>query len=100
MTHPNFLRIYKSLLTADGSFILKHDNPDFFSWSLEKLVAKKWRIIELSFDLHESTLSDEYKVMTSYETRWIAQGLVTKFVRATKPEQISDRTGSKAHDAM
>lgn len=84
MTHPTFLRIYQSLLAPDGSFLLKHDNPDLFTWSLEQLVAEGWNIRELSFDLHESALPDEYKVMTTYETRWLNEGRVTNLVRATQ----------------
>lgn len=82
MTHPNFLQKYADLLRMDGALLLKHDNADFFHWSLEQIVAKKWHITELSFDLHESELSDDYKVLTSYETRWLNEGRITNFVRA------------------
>jgi len=84
MTHPTFLAIYRTLLKADGSFLLKHDNPAFFAWSLEQLVADGWRICELSFDLHESDLSDDYKIMTTYEKRWLGEGKATNLVRATR----------------
>lgn len=83
LTHPTYLAKYTSLLRPDGSLCLKHDNPEFFAWSLEQLVAEKWHIAELSFDLHESELSDEYKIMTSYETRWLGEGRITHFCRAT-----------------
>lgn len=82
MTHPNFLRSYAALLRPHGTFCLKHDNRDFFCWSLEQLVAKNWQIAELSFDLHDSALADDYKIMTSYEERWLAEGLTTNFVSA------------------
>lgn len=82
MSHPYFLATYRQLLRPDGSFCLKHDNPTFFCWSLEQLVADNWDIRELTFDLHESELSDVYKVKTSYEERWLAEGLTTNFVRA------------------
>ncbi len=82
MTHPIYLEKYRELLKQSGSFYLKHDNRDFFHWSLEQLVAEKWRIDELSFDLHESDLADDYKILTTYEKRWLDEGLVTKFVRA------------------
>lgn len=84
MTHPTFLKIYQKLLSKKGAFYLKHDSRDFFLWSLEQLVEQGWTINELSFDLHESTLSDEYKFMTTYETRWIGEGMVTNFVRAVR----------------
>lgn len=84
MTHPNFLRKYAASLDKKGVFCLKHDNTDFFHWSLEQLVAEKWRITELSFDLHDSELSDDYKILTTYEKRWLSEGLTTNFVCAVK----------------
>lgn len=84
MTHPHFLKYYDALLSPFGSLCIKHDNRDFFMWSLEQLVSEKWHLSELSFDLHESTLSDEYKIMTTYEKRWTESGLTTNFVRANK----------------
>lgn len=82
MTHPNFLRKYAGLLASNGAFYLKHDNRDFFCWSCEQLVVEKWCIEELSFDLHESELSDDYKILTTYEQRWLGEGLRTNFVKA------------------
>ena len=82
MTHPQFLEIYAQLLRPDGSFFLKHDSRDFFHWSLEQLVAEKWQLAELSFDLHESDLSDDYKIKTTYETRWLSEGFTTNLVKA------------------
>ncbi len=85
LTHPTFLAHYQRLLHTDGSLYLKHDNQEFFCWSLEQLIAAGWRVIELTFDLHSSLLSDEYKILTTYEQRWLDQGLVTHFVCAQKP---------------
>ena len=83
LTHPNYLAQYRSLLATDGALFLKHDNPTFFNWSLEQLVAEKWVINQLSFDLHQSDLPDSYKIMTTYEQRWTNQGLVSHFVKVT-----------------
>ena len=82
LMHPVFLAKYAQLLKDDGALYLKHDNRDFFQWSLEQLVATGWRITELSFDLHESGLHDDYKIMTTYETRWTGEGFVSNFVSA------------------
>ena len=82
MTHPTFLVKYQQLLAPDGGFYIKHDNPDFFKWSLEQLVTTGWTIDELSFDLHESNLSDDYKILTTYEQRWLGEGRITQFARA------------------
>lgn len=82
MSHPTYLSLYEQLLVANGTFLLKHDSPEFFTWSLEQLVKSGWHIQELSFDLHESDLHDDYKILTSYEQRWIDEGRVTNLVAA------------------
>lgn len=82
MTHPQFLEIYANLLNSDGALYLKHDSPAFFNWSLEQLVTEKWRFDELSFDLHDSELSNDYKIQTTYEKRWLGEGATTNFVKA------------------
>ena len=81
-THPTFLAKYSELLDTNGALYLKHDNRDFFHWSLEQLVGQRWNITELSFDLHDSELDQDYKILTTYEQRWLSEGLVTNFVKA------------------
>lgn len=85
LTHPSFLKIYHQALKSGGQLFLKHDNQDFFCWSLEQLVAQNWQIQELSFDLHESNLSDDYKIMTTYEQRWVGEGAKINFVYCQVP---------------
>lgn len=84
LTHPTYLKKYKQLLQKNGSLFLKHDNLDFFQWSLEQLVANTLNIKELSFDLHESELPAEYKLKTTYEDRWLAEGRISRFLHAVK----------------
>lgn len=85
LTHPTFLSIYATLLSPGGDVLIKHDNRDFFCWSLEQLVAQQWRIVTLSFNVHESNLPDDYKILTSYEARWLDEGRTTQFVQAVCP---------------
>ena len=87
MTHPNFLAKYATSLASKGRLLIKHDNLDFFHWTLEQLVTQHWRLDELSFALPESDLSDEYKLPTTYETRWHAEGRTTYFVAARKAKE-------------
>ena len=82
LTHPTFLAKYAGLLGSTGRLCLKHDDLNFFAWSLEQLIATRWHIDELSFDLYESDLSDDYKVTTTYEQRWLSEGRTSYFVRA------------------
>ncbi len=85
LTHANFLSTYAQLLKQDGELYFKTDARELFNWSLEQLVAQDWRIDELSFDLHESDLADEYKVETTYESRFRSEGIPINFVRAIPP---------------
>lgn len=84
MSHSNYLNKYAAVLAPSGTFCLKHDNIDFFNWSLEQLVANSWEITKLSFDVHDSNVFDDAKIMTSYEQRWLDEGRITKFVEARR----------------
>lgn len=82
LTHPAFLDIYHVLMTPDAQLRMKTDNHDLFDWSLEQLVAGGWSIDELSYDLHDSNLSDDYKITTTFESHFLEQGLAIYFVSA------------------
>ncbi len=84
LTHQHFLKLYEKLLTPNGRLLIKHDDPTFFSWSLEQLVAAGWQIKQLSFDLHQSALDEDYKLKTTYEARWLGENRKTHFVAASK----------------
>jgi tRNA (guanine-N7-)-methyltransferase len=85
LTSKGFLKIYASLLKKDGALYFKTDAHDLFDWSLEQLIGEGWKLEELSFDLHESALDDHYKIETTYEARFRAEGIKINFVRAIPP---------------
>lgn len=85
LTHPTYLAKYLGLLQPGGTLNLKHDNPQFFAWSLEQLVSQGWRLRALTFDMHDSELEGDCRVLTSYEQRWLSEGLATQFVSALPP---------------
>lgn len=87
LTHPQFLQTYQQLLRPDGALYFKTDAKGLFDWSMEQLVAQGWKIEELSFDLHESNLDSSYKIPTTYEARYMREGLKINFVRATPPKK-------------
>ncbi len=82
LTHPHFLQQYAEILQPGGVLHCKTDNQPLFTWSLEQLVAEKWRLVQLSFDLHESSLPDDYKIKTTFESRFTNQGLPIYMVDA------------------
>ena len=85
LTSDRFLPLYEQALLPHGVLRQKTDDHNLFDWSLQQLVAGGWNITELSYDLHESTLADDYKIMTSYELKWQAEGLKTYYVSADHP---------------
>jgi tRNA (guanine-N7-)-methyltransferase len=87
LTHPKFLEMYKNLLKSDGRLCFKTDARGLFEWSLEQFVQQGWKINELSFDLHESKLRETYKIMTTYEKRFVSEGLPIYFVSLTPPKK-------------
>lgn len=91
LTHPTFLKMYQHLLASNGALYFKTDAHDLFTWSLEQLVTEGWQLEELSFDLHDSRLPGEYKIHTTYEQRFIGEGLKIHFVKATPPSNEPNR---------
>jgi len=84
LTHPKFLDVYTKLLTPNGVLRFKTDNRELFLWSLEQLVAQGWQLQELSFDLHESDLPEDYKVTTHFERKYMEKGIAINYVSAVK----------------
>lgn len=89
MTHPRFLATYRQLLSSEGHFLFKTDNHALFDWSLEQLVMRGWTIRKLSFDLHESGEPEETKIVTTFESRFIAEELPIYFLYA-EPPRLAD----------
>lgn len=84
LTHPKFLELYKKAhVNQDAQLLFKTDSHDLFDWSLEQLIADDWYLTALTYDLHESSLPEECKIMTTYEQKWTAQGLPIMFVSAS-----------------
>lgn len=84
LTHSRYLDIYKYIHVSKNAHIyLKTDDETFFKWSLEQLVACEWRFLELSFDLHDSSLDATYKILTTFEKRWLSEGRKIMFLKAT-----------------
>jgi tRNA (guanine-N7-)-methyltransferase len=83
LTHPHFLALYRQWLRPNGTLYFKTDAIELFHWSLEKLIEEGWRLEELSFDLHESPLPEQYKIQTTYEKRYKHEGKSINFVKAT-----------------
>jgi tRNA (guanine-N7-)-methyltransferase len=85
LTHPLFLKMYETMLKNNGNVKFKTDNRVLFDWSLEQFKAEGWKIEEVTRDLHNTDVSDDYKITTAFERKFITAGLKTNFFRATPP---------------
>lgn len=75
LTHPHFLQLYRKILQPNAVIHVKTDNHALFDWSLEQFVSQRLVLTNLTYDLHASQLPEHYKVMTSYEQRFVNEGL-------------------------
>lgn len=84
LTHPKFLELYKNAhVNKNAQLLFKTDSHELFDWSLEQFVVDGWRLSHLTYDLHESDLPDDYKIMTTYEQKWTSEGRPIMFVAAS-----------------
>jgi tRNA (guanine-N7-)-methyltransferase len=87
LTAPRFLACYREILASTGlakkSGVLhfKTDNSPLFEWSLEQFAASGWKTEFVTRDLHDSDAPEEAKIMTSYEKRFVAEGLKINYAR-------------------
>lgn len=85
LTHQRFLGIYRSLLRPNSALYFKTDNHQLFDWSIEHFITHRWMLDELTYDLHATDFPEAYKQLTTYEKRFLSEGLTTCYLRARPP---------------
>ncbi|MEP6513406.1 MAG: tRNA (guanosine(46)-N7)-methyltransferase TrmB [Parafilimonas sp.] len=74
LTHPNFLRLYKTIVKKDGAIHLKTDSPELYQFT--KTVINLYGL-ELLCDYDDvystDNINDELRIRTHYETLDIAK---------------------------
>lgn len=89
LTHPNYLRIYKTILKPGGYIHLKTDSPDLYEFT--KLVAQLYDI-NFEEDLDDAYanehISEDLKIRTYYESLDIAQSNRVHYLRFQLPDSI------------
>ena len=73
LTSTRFYERYDHILAKDGQVIFKTDNRGLFDFSLEQTEEAGWKLLNHTFDLHNSEYAKE-NVMTEYETRFSKEG--------------------------
>ena len=72
LTHENFLRAYKMILSPGGEIHIKTDNENLFEFSLEQFELCGFELSEVTRDLHKN---GPVGVMTDYELKFHDQGV-------------------------
>lgn len=80
LTHPIFLKIYRSIITPDGYIKQKTDNMRLFEFSIENFSQNGWKMRNVSLDLHNSRITGN--IITEYEQRFIEMGMPIFYLEA------------------
>lgn len=81
LTYTRYLNYYRKMLSDNGEFNFKTDSRALFDWSLDQFQQNGWQQQFLTYDMHESDASSDAKIMTTYEKRWISEGLTINYIR-------------------
>lgn len=81
LTSKEFLQVYDHLFKKKAHIIMKTDNDDLFTYSLESLKAYGYTLNEVIYDLHSTDLE---RVETEYERKFSSQGVKIKYLEAHK----------------
>lgn len=80
LTHPLFLKIYRSILISDGCIMQKTDNRQLFEFSIENFSQNGFSLKNVSLDLHNSSITGN--IMTEYEERFTEMGMPIYYLEA------------------
>ena len=83
LTSAFFLEKYRLILQAGGLVHLKHDDPDFYQFTLDTIAADEHNTLVLkNADIYASDLPfPELGIQTLYESFHLAAGKTIKYVR-------------------
>lgn len=96
LTSPFFHEKYRQILQPGGPVHLKHDDPEFYHFTLETIAADpRCQLIYHNDDIYAGTLKfPELAIQTLYESFHLAEGKKIKYVRYTinDPEAAKNDT--------
>lgn len=82
LTHPRFLKLYKTFLQKDGVIHLKTDSRELYEYTLEVLKTEPSEILAATGDLYESEwLADHRGIQTKYERMFLAEGKKINYLK-------------------
>ena len=82
LTHIDFLNLYSRILIPGGKLCFKTDNRELFDFSVEEVGASRFKIVDITYDLHASEFNGE-NLRTEYEENFSAKGFKINYLKAT-----------------
>ncbi|MGI8600714.1 MAG: tRNA (guanosine(46)-N7)-methyltransferase TrmB [Chitinophagaceae bacterium] len=89
LTHPKFLRLYKTILKENGTINVKTDSPHLYHFT-KKVIDMYGCTIHEDLDnvYAEENIKDELKIQTHYESLDIAQSKKVHYLSFTLPDNL------------
>lgn len=69
-----FLRRFAQILSDEGTIEFKTDNRDLFDFAVDEVEAGGFKILQITYDLHNDPAMNQGNIMTEYEERFSAKG--------------------------
>ena len=69
-----FLERYDQILKTEGNLEFKTDNRDLFDFAVEQIPETKWKIDQITYDLHHNNEMNKGNVMTEFEQKFSSIG--------------------------
>jgi len=92
LTHPKFLRLYKTILKENGTINLKTDSPHLYHFTKKVIELYGCNIQEDIDNVYaEETLKPELKIKTHYESLDIAQSKKVHYLSFTLPKVLPEK---------
>lgn len=88
LTHPKFMRLYQRILAPGGRIHLKTDSPVLYQFTKWVAEMSQLIILEDNPDIHSTTMTEELKIVTHYESLDIAQSKRIYYLCFTLPENL------------
>lgn len=81
LTYKTFLDTYRQIIKPDAFIEFKSDNRDLFDFSVKSFRDNGYKIIRLTYDLHNSEFASD-NIMTEYEINFSNKGFTINYLRA------------------
>ncbi len=87
LTSVEFLRRYEQIMAEGAVIEFKTDNTELFEFSVKSAQLAGWRILGLSWDLHNDPVMNEGNIMTEYEEKFSSRGNCINKMIIAPPER-------------